>query len=160
MRPPLAATRKICPAVLFRLRRCSSEAPATLRRRPRLRRREISPSGPSVARKNAQPLADPIRRAVQGFHRDNAGSHVFPFKRCLQANEHAGAFRQKIAILIETFLKQNCFILAGLIRKGNDPHLRARLGPAFVPVQHCRGEPRGGRALLDRAGELGEALHP
>ena len=65
-----------------------------------------------------------------------------------------------IAVLIEAFLKQDCFILAGLIRELDDPHLRARLGSPFVTVEHRGSKPSGRGALLDRADEHGPGLHP
>jgi hypothetical protein len=58
-----------------------------------------------VPEKDSQSLADPARRDIQRLHGNDAGAHVLTFNGGLQADEHGGAFFQKIAVLVETFLK-------------------------------------------------------
>ena len=113
-----------------------------------------------VAKKHPQALANPARRRVERFHRNDAGTHILPLDGSLQADQHGGAFFQQIAVLIEPFLKQDCLILTGRVRELDDPHLGTRLCPALGAVEHRRREPPGGRALLDGADEFGPGLNP
>jgi hypothetical protein len=62
--------------------------------------------------------------------------------------------------LIEAFLEEDRFILAGLVGQLDDAHLGPRPRAPLLPVEHDRRKPPGRGALSNRAGELGEARHP